>query len=63
VDPVQAQCVGLQLKTGLAVNNVQSEVSQGRFTGRGYNPSRLIIGPAVEVRPTPKATVEFGMLF
>lgn len=45
------------------VSATSSEISVGRFFGQAFEANRLIIGPAVEFRTTPKVAIEFDVLF
>ena len=45
------------------VSATSSEISVGRFFGQAFEANRLIIGPAVEFRITPKVAIEFDVLF
>ena len=61
--PLQAQRVGVQVKAGAVVSAKSSDISIGRFFGQAFEANRLIIGPAVEFRITPKVAFEFDVLF
>ena len=51
------------MKAGGVVNETRSEILIGRFFGQAFEANRLIIGPAVEFRITPKVAFEFDVLF